>query len=51
MTEKVGPDKYPGDFVPSGNWPNVAPGQFGPINALSPKYVGDSVKSFIAAAA
>jgi pimeloyl-ACP methyl ester carboxylesterase len=49
MTEKVGPDKYPGDFVPSGNWPNVAPGKFGPINALSPKYVGDSVKNFIAA--
>jgi pimeloyl-ACP methyl ester carboxylesterase len=48
MTEKVGPDKYPGDFVPSDNWPNVAPGKFGPINALSPKYVGDSVKNFIA---
>jgi len=50
MTEKVGGDKYPGDFVPSGNWPNVAPGNFGPINALSPKYVGDSVERFINAA-
>lgn len=48
MTEKVGEQKYPGDFVPSGNWPNVAPGNFGPINALSPKYVGDTVKNFIA---
>ena len=48
MTEKVGEQKYPGDFVPSGNWPNVAPGKFGPINALSPKYVGDTVKKFIA---
>ncbi len=48
MTEKVGEQKYPGDFVPSGNWPNVAPGKFGPINALSPKYVGDSVDKFIA---
>lgn len=47
MTEKVGSDKYPGDFVPSGNWPKVAPGKFGPINALSPKYVGDSVTKFI----
>ncbi|MCX6081529.1 MAG: alpha/beta hydrolase [Chloroflexi bacterium] len=47
MTEKVGGDKYPGDFVPSGNWPNVAPGNYGPINALSPKYVGDSVTKFI----
>jgi pimeloyl-ACP methyl ester carboxylesterase len=50
MTEKVGEQKYPGDFVPSGNWPNVAPGKFGPINALSPKYVGDSVKNFVGAA-
>ena len=49
LTEKIGPDKYPGDFVPSPNWPNVAPGKFGPINAASPKYVGDSVKQFIAA--
>ena len=49
LTEKIGPDKYPGDFVPSANWPNVAPGVYGPINALSPKYVGDSVKRFIAA--
>jgi hypothetical protein len=50
MTEKVGEQKYPGDFVPSGNWPNVAPGKFGPINALSPKYVGDSVEKFVGAA-
>jgi pimeloyl-ACP methyl ester carboxylesterase len=47
MTEKVGEQKYPGDFVPSGIWPNVAPGNFGPINAISPKYVGDSVQRFI----
>ena len=47
MSEKVGSDKYPGDFVASNNWPNVAPGVFGPINALSPKYVGDSVQRFI----
>lgn len=49
LSEKVGEQKYPGDFVPSANWPNVAPGTFGPINALSPKYIGDSVKNFIAA--
>ncbi|MBI5651646.1 MAG: alpha/beta hydrolase, partial [Chloroflexi bacterium] len=48
LTEKIGADKYPGDFVASANWPNVAPGKFGPINASSPKYVGDSVKKFIA---
>ena len=48
MSEKVGEQKYPGDFVPSANWPNVAPGKFGPINALSPKYGGNTVKDFIA---
>lgn len=48
LTEKIGPDKYPGDSVPSPNWPNVAPGQWGPINAGAPKYVGDTVKRFIA---
>lgn len=50
LTEKIGPDKYPGDFVASENWPNVAPGKHGPINAISPKYVGDLVERFINAA-
>ena len=49
MSEKIGPDRYPGDFVPSPNWPNVAPGKWGPINAASPKYVGDSVQRLLAA--
>jgi len=49
LLEKVGEQKYPGDFVPSNNWPNVAPGKFGPINAISPKYAGDVVEKFIAA--
>lgn len=48
LTEKIGENKYPGDFVASENWPNVAPGKFGPINALSPKYVRDSVEKFLA---
>jgi len=47
LSEKIGPDKYPGDSVPSANWPNVAPGVYGPINASSPKYVGDTVTLFI----
>jgi pimeloyl-ACP methyl ester carboxylesterase len=51
LSEKIGPDKYPGDFVPSDNWPGVAPGVHGPTNALSPKYVGDSVERLVAAAA
>jgi pimeloyl-ACP methyl ester carboxylesterase len=47
LSEKIGEDKYPGDMVPSENWPNVAPGKWGPINASSPKYIGDSVERFI----
>jgi pimeloyl-ACP methyl ester carboxylesterase len=39
LTEKIGNDRYPGDFTPSANWPNVAPGVYGPINATSPKYL------------
>lgn len=48
LSEKIGPDKYPGDLVPSSNWPNVAPGKYGPINASSPKYVGSAVEQFVA---
>ncbi len=43
LSERIGRDKYPGDFVASANWPNAAPGVHGPANALSPKYLGDSV--------
>lgn len=39
LMEKTGEDKYPGDALPSENWPMVAPGKWGPINAGSPKYV------------
>jgi pimeloyl-ACP methyl ester carboxylesterase len=49
LMEKMGDDRYPGDFVPSENWPNVAPGVWGPINAGSPKYVLDDVPLLIAA--
>lgn len=38
LSEHVGPEQYPGDFVPSEHWPNVAPGVWGPINAMTPKY-------------
>jgi len=41
MSEHVGPQQYPGDFVSSTNWPNAAPGVWGPINAVSPKYADD----------
>lgn len=34
---------YPGDAVPSQNWPGVAPGKFGPNNAISPLYNREGV--------
>jgi pimeloyl-ACP methyl ester carboxylesterase len=34
----LGDDGYPGDMVPSENWPGVAPGTRGILNALSAKY-------------
>ena len=34
----TGDDGYPGDMVPSPNWPGIAPGTRGILNALSPKY-------------
>lgn len=41
LSEHVGPLEYPGDSVPSINWPNVAPGVYGPANALSPMFQSD----------
>jgi pimeloyl-ACP methyl ester carboxylesterase len=49
MNDDAGTEfRYPGDFVPSENWPNVAPGVWGPINAGAPKYVLDDVPALIA---
>ncbi|GEM47164.1 alpha/beta hydrolase [Deinococcus cellulosilyticus] len=48
LREKTGPDRYPGDFVASENWPGMAPGIHGPINAISAKYVGDTVQRLLA---
>lgn len=42
LLEKTGDQRYPGDLTPSDNWPNVAPGVWGPINAGSPKYFNAS---------
>jgi len=41
LTTHVGEDAYPGDMTASTNWPNVAPGTKGLINALTPKYAKD----------
>jgi pimeloyl-ACP methyl ester carboxylesterase len=37
----MGPRDLPGDSVESPNWPFVAPGRWGMVNAASPKYAGD----------
>ena len=37
----VGERAYPGDVEPSPNWPYVAPGRWGPNNAISCKYGTD----------
>ena len=34
----VGERDWPGDIEPSPNWPYMAPGRWGIVNALSPKY-------------
>ncbi len=48
LMEKTGPEKYPGDFVPSANWPNVAPGTKGIVNCWSPKYLATDVAELLA---
>jgi hypothetical protein len=38
LSTKVSEENYPGDMTSSQNWPNVAPGETGMNNAISPKY-------------
>ncbi len=38
----TGAEHYPGDSLPSPNWPHTAPGVYGPNNAVSPKYLNQS---------
>jgi pimeloyl-ACP methyl ester carboxylesterase len=49
LATRTGAEHYPGDLTTSANWPGVAPGTFGPLNAMSPKYVGESVERFVGA--
>lgn len=49
LAQKTGDDRYPGDFVSSPNWPHVAPGVWGPVNAWSLKYIAGDAAAFIAA--
>jgi pimeloyl-ACP methyl ester carboxylesterase len=48
LTIHLGERDNPGDFVPSPNWPYVAPGVWGSANALSPKYVVDISRLYTA---
>ena len=38
LSQHLGDKAYPGDSEVSDNWPGVAPGKWGAINAMSPKY-------------
>lgn len=44
LSTHIGEQDVPGDAVPSPNWPGMAPGKWGPANALSPKYLDDPQK-------
>ncbi len=48
LAEKMGTERYPGDFTPSANWPNVGPGVWGPINAGAPGYIQADVPELLA---
>jgi len=41
LAQQTGPQAYPGDAVASPNWPTVAPGKYGPINAMASLYQTD----------
>jgi pimeloyl-ACP methyl ester carboxylesterase len=49
LMERTGQEWYPGDFITSPNWPNVAPGVHGPVNCWSPKFTGQDVSDLLAA--
>lgn len=39
LQQKLGDRRYPGDSISSKYWPFFAPGKYGPLNAMSPKYL------------
>ncbi len=49
LATHLGEYDYPGDAVPSANWPFVAPGVWGPNNALSPKFTAEAAGVIAAA--
>ncbi len=45
---RLGDKDIPGDKENSPNWPYVAPGKWGPMNAISSRYVGNLVERILA---
>ncbi|MEN8233827.1 MAG: alpha/beta hydrolase [Actinomycetota bacterium] len=45
---RLGDHGLPGDKTMSPNWPYVSPGQWGPSNAMSPKYIGNLIDRILA---
>ncbi len=43
----TGDKHYPGDYEKSKYWPGVAPGKYGPVNALSPMYNQSLLHDFL----
>lgn len=50
LATALGDQSYPGNHRPSPNWPGVAPGDFGVVNAMSPVYCNLSAFSAVGAA-
>lgn len=48
LAQHTGETAYPGDMAQSENWPGVAPGKYGPVNALAPIHQTDPL-GFVAA--
>jgi pimeloyl-ACP methyl ester carboxylesterase len=46
LAQHMGAQDYPGDSRPSPHWPGVAPGDWGPINAMAPIHQDDPLGFF-----
>jgi len=44
---QLGDQGIPGDKVSSPNWPYVAPGKWGHLNAMSPRYIGNLIERIL----
>ncbi len=51
MSVHLGEKALPGDAAPSKNWTGFAPGEWGAVNALSPKYAGGMADKLVQAKA